>query len=32
MAFKEAGIKNPREEISMMEVHDCFSITETDRL
>jgi acetyl-CoA C-acetyltransferase len=28
MAFKEAGIRNPREEISMMEVHDCFSITE----
>jgi len=28
MAFKEAGIQNPREEISMMEVHDCFSITE----
>lgn len=28
MAFQEAGIKNPREEISMMEVHDCFSITE----
>jgi len=28
MAFKEAGIKNPREEISMMEVHVCFSITE----
>ncbi len=28
MAFREAGIKNPREEISMMEVHDCFSITE----
>ncbi|MBW2559486.1 MAG: acetyl-CoA acetyltransferase [Deltaproteobacteria bacterium] len=27
-AFKEAGITNPREEISMMEVHDCFSITE----
>jgi len=27
-AYKEAGIKNPREEISMMEVHDCFSITE----
>lgn len=27
-AFEEAGIKNPREEISMMEVHDCFSITE----
>jgi len=22
-AYKEAGIKNPREEISMMEVHDC---------
>ncbi len=28
MAYKEAGITNPREEISMMEVHDCFSITE----
>jgi acetyl-CoA C-acetyltransferase len=28
MAYKEAGIQNPREEISMMEVHDCFSITE----
>jgi acetyl-CoA C-acetyltransferase len=28
VAYKEAGIKNPREEISMMEVHDCFSITE----
>jgi acetyl-CoA C-acetyltransferase len=27
-AYKEAGIKNPREDISMMEVHDCFSITE----
>jgi len=27
-AFKEAGIKDPRKEISMMEVHDCFSITE----
>ncbi len=27
-AYKEAGIKNPRGEISMMEVHDCFSITE----
>jgi len=27
-AYKEAGIKNPREEINMMEVHDCFSITE----
>jgi acetyl-CoA C-acetyltransferase len=28
MAYKEAGIKNPREEVSMAEVHDCFSITE----
>ncbi|MFP4476127.1 MAG: acetyl-CoA acetyltransferase [Desulfatibacillaceae bacterium] len=28
MAYAEAGIENPREEISMMEVHDCFSITE----
>lgn len=28
MAYQEAGIRNPREEISMMEVHDCFSITE----
>jgi len=28
-AYKEAGIKNPREEISMAELHDCFSITET---
>jgi acetyl-CoA C-acetyltransferase len=27
-AYKEAGITNPRNEISMMEVHDCFSITE----
>lgn len=27
-AYKEAGIKNPREELSMIEVHDCFSITE----
>jgi len=27
-AYEEADIKNPREEISMMEVHDCFSITE----
>ena len=27
-AYKEAGITNPREEISMMELHDCFSITE----
>ncbi len=27
-AYAEAGITNPKEEISMMEVHDCFSITE----
>ena len=27
-AYDEAGIKNPRDEVSMMEVHDCFSITE----
>ncbi|MBE0557443.1 MAG: acetyl-CoA acetyltransferase, partial [Proteobacteria bacterium] len=27
-AYEEAGIANPREEISMMELHDCFSITE----
>lgn len=27
-AYMEAGIRNPREEISMTEVHDCFSITE----
>jgi len=27
-AYKEAGIKNARKEISMAEVHDCFSITE----
>ena len=27
-AYQEAGITNPKEEISMMEVHDCFSITE----
>jgi len=27
-AYEEAGIKDPRQEISMMEVHDCFSITE----
>lgn len=27
-AFKEAGIRDPRSEVSMMEVHDCFSITE----
>ncbi len=28
MAYNEAGISNPKEEISMMELHDCFSITE----
>ena len=27
-AYQEAGITDPREEISMMELHDCFSITE----
>ena len=27
-AYEEAGIKNPREELSLMELHDCFSITE----
>ncbi len=27
-AYEEAGITDPREEISMMELHDCFSITE----
>ncbi|WP_249869688.1 acetyl-CoA acetyltransferase [Oceanobacillus saliphilus] len=27
-AYKEAGIENPREEIDMAEVHDCFTPTE----
>ena len=27
-AYKEAGITKPREQLSMIEVHDCFSITE----
>jgi acetyl-CoA C-acetyltransferase len=27
-AYQEAGIKNPRRELSAIEVHDCFSITE----
>jgi acetyl-CoA C-acetyltransferase len=27
-AYEEAGIRNPREELDLMEVHDCFSITE----
>ena len=26
-AYAEAGITKPREEVSMMEVHDCFSVT-----
>jgi acetyl-CoA C-acetyltransferase len=27
-AYAEAGIRRPREELDLMEVHDCFSITE----
>jgi acetyl-CoA C-acetyltransferase len=27
-AYEEAGIKDPRADVSMIEVHDCFSITE----
>jgi len=27
-AYKEAGISKPREEVHLMEVHDCFSISE----
>jgi acetyl-CoA C-acetyltransferase len=27
-AYKEAGVERPRDDISMIEVHDCFSITE----
>ena len=27
-AYEEAGIKDPRAEVSMFEVHDCFSVTE----
>ena len=27
-AYEEAGIKTPREEINLIEVHDCFSVTE----
>lgn len=27
-AYQEAGVKNPRKEISLAEVHDCFTITE----
>ncbi|MBD3187731.1 acetyl-CoA acetyltransferase [Candidatus Bathyarchaeota archaeon] len=28
LAYKEAGITDPRKEISLAEVHDCFTITE----
>ena len=27
-AYEEAGIRRPREDVSMLEVHDCFSVTE----
>jgi len=27
-AYEEAGITNPRDQLSLIEVHDCFSITE----
>ncbi len=27
-AYAEAGITNPREQVSLLEVHDCFSVTE----
>ena len=27
-AYEEAGIKNPRAEVNLAEVHDCFSVTE----
>ncbi len=27
-AYDEAGIKSPRDEVNLIEVHDCFSITE----
>jgi acetyl-CoA C-acetyltransferase len=27
-AYKEAGISKPRDEVSLFEVHDCFSVTE----
>lgn len=27
-AYEEAGIRDPRREVSMTEVHDCFSVTE----
>jgi acetyl-CoA C-acetyltransferase len=28
MAYRQAGIRNPRKEIDVAEVHDCFTITE----
>jgi acetyl-CoA C-acetyltransferase len=27
-AYKEAGITNPRQQLDLLEVHDCFSVTE----
>jgi acetyl-CoA C-acetyltransferase len=27
-AYQEAGIRNPRDDLSLIEVHDCFSVTE----
>ena len=27
-AYREAGVENPRDEIGLIEVHDCFSVTE----
>ena len=27
-AYQEAGVQNPRDEIDLIEVHDCFSVTE----
>ena len=27
-AYQEAGIENPRETLNLIEVHDCFSVTE----
>jgi len=27
-AYKEAGVRSPRDDIDLLEVHDCFSITE----
>jgi len=28
LAYREAGVRDPRSELSLLEVHDCFSITE----